>query len=74
MRENEYRNSRLLISKLHLGGIAVDRIDPVEFVRVLIWKNIISIGDVSKITDDIRYPKFFDEYYKRHRGNSFLIV
>ena len=32
MRENEYRNSRLLISKLHLGGIAVDKLDPVEFV------------------------------------------
>ena len=74
MRENEYRNSRLLISKLHLGGIAVDKLDPVEFVRVLIGKNIISIEDVSKITDDIRYPKFFDEYYKRHQGNSFLTM
>ena len=74
MRENEYRNSRLLISKLHLGGIAVDKLDPVEFVRVLIGKNIISIGDISKITDDIRYPKFFDEYYKRHQGKFFKSV
>jgi hypothetical protein len=64
MGDSDYRNSRLLTSRHHLGGMNVNNKDKDEFVQVLCEKNVIKVGDVSKLDDKYNY---FQQYNKRCR-------
>jgi hypothetical protein len=65
MRDDDYRNSRLMTAKRHLD-MAVDGKDRVEFVQILCERDVIKIGDISKI-EDHRYPHYFDTYKNQYQ-------
>lgn len=58
-------------AKFSISGIGdVDSLDRFDFVLLLFNRRDISVGDVSKIEDEERYPHYFDEYKKRCKSKS----
>ena len=68
MYDKDFSTAKTFVSAVHLNDMNVHKYNRVDFTLLLLEQHIISVGDVSKIKDDARYPVFFKEYERRHKG------
>ena len=71
MSDEDFICAKIYTSVVHLNHYNVEDLSQDEFVLKLLERGIISVGDVSKIEDRVRYPTFFREYIKRHSGEYY---
>uniref|UniRef100_A0A1X7U5P0 Uncharacterized protein n=1 Tax=Amphimedon queenslandica TaxID=400682 RepID=A0A1X7U5P0_AMPQE len=65
MSDRDFSSAKVYTSAVHLKNLSVSNKNRIEFTLLLMKRNVISVGDVSKIEDKVRYPIFFKEYKKR---------
>ena len=70
MSERDFSSAKVYTSAVHLKSHSVSNKSRIEFTLLLMNRNIISVGDVSKIEDTVRYPIFFKEYKKRSESKD----
>ena len=68
MSDTDFSTAKTFTSAVRLNDMNVHKYNRVDFTLLLLEQHIISVGDVSKIKDDRRYPLFFKEYERRHKG------
>ena len=65
MSDRDFSSAKTYMSAVHLNNHNVSNLSRVDFTLLLLERDIISVGDVSKVEDEKRYPVFFREYKKR---------
>ena len=68
MADRDFSSAKIYMSAVHLNNHNVSNLSRVDFTLLLLERDVISVGDISKIKDDLRYPVFFKEYEGRHKG------
>ena len=74
MSDRDFSSAKIYISAVHLNNHNVSNLSRVDFTLLLHQQNKISVGDVSKIEDERRYPIFFKDYKKRCIGRNILLI
>ena len=65
MSDRDFSSAKIYMSAVHLNNHNVSNLSRVNFTLLLLERDIISVGDVSKVEDKTRYPVFFREYKER---------
>lgn len=65
MSDRDFSSAKIYMSAVHLNNHNVSNLSRVDFTLLLLERDIISVGDVSKVEDKTRYPVFFREYKEK---------
>ena len=74
MSDRDFSSAKIYTSAVYLNNHNVSNLSRVDFTLLLHQQNKISVGDISKIEDERRYPIFFKDYKKRCIGRNIVNV
>ena len=74
MSDRDFSSAKIYTSAVYLNNDNVSNLSRVDFTLLLLERDKISVGDVSKIEDERRYPIFFKDYKKRCIGRNIVNV
>ena len=70
MSQRDFSSAKVYTSLVHLKGHNVSNMSRVQFTLLLMKRDVVKPGNISKIEDTVRYPIFFKEYKERCKGKE----